>query len=176
MDVNLGFEPSSPSELDTFSGVPMANGPNGKARLASARNAVQHLCMIRTFMDTSFSPMGCFDAGHWEHVGAGIRLLQKRPVPCATRRATRPKTARPTSVAACAASPAPFWAAALRTRCWTSSRDGRPPTITYGRPQRLPASRARARRALRANCLNRPKERARWCRQNQFSSTTPPSK
>jgi hypothetical protein len=44
MGVDLGFEPSSPSEMDTFLGVLMAHG---KARLASARNAVQHLLLCR---------------------------------------------------------------------------------------------------------------------------------
>jgi hypothetical protein len=75
--MGVSFEPSSPSEMDTFLGALVAHG---KERFASARNAVQHLCMIRAFMDTSFSPVGGFEASRWEHVGAGIRFLQKRPM------------------------------------------------------------------------------------------------
>jgi hypothetical protein len=44
MGVNLGFVPSSPSEMDIFLRVLMAHG---KALLASARNAVQHLLLYR---------------------------------------------------------------------------------------------------------------------------------
>ena len=80
----------------------------GKARLASARNALQHLFIIQTFMDTSSSHVGGFETGRWEHAGAGIRLLQKKPMPLRHSGATGLKTARPTSAAACAESPAPF--------------------------------------------------------------------
>jgi hypothetical protein len=73
----------------------MAHGSNCKARLASARNAAQQLCITRTFMDTSFTPVGGFEVDHWEHVGAGNRLLQRGLSSCATRGATRPVTARP---------------------------------------------------------------------------------
>jgi|AntAceMinimDraft_1070359.scaffolds.fasta_scaffold456165_1 hypothetical protein len=72
MGTNFGFKPLSPSEMATFLRVPMAHG---KARFASGRNAAQHLCIMRTYMDTSFTPVDGFEAGRWEHVGAGIRLL-----------------------------------------------------------------------------------------------------
>jgi hypothetical protein len=32
-------------------------------------------------MDISSSPVGGFETGRWEHVGAGIRLFPKRPMP-----------------------------------------------------------------------------------------------
>jgi hypothetical protein len=60
MGVDLGFKPSSPSEMNTFFRVLMAHG---KARLASARNSVQNFCIIWTFMDTSFSPVDGFEGG-----------------------------------------------------------------------------------------------------------------
>jgi hypothetical protein len=36
---------------------------------------------MRTFVDTSSSPVGGFETGRWEHFGSGIRLLHKRPTP-----------------------------------------------------------------------------------------------
>jgi hypothetical protein len=55
MGTNLGLEPSSPSEMGTFLGVLMARGSNCKARLVSARNAVQKLLFSLTHKPFMFS-------------------------------------------------------------------------------------------------------------------------
>jgi hypothetical protein len=118
-------------------------------------------------MDTSFSPAGGFGAGCWKHVGAGIRLFQKRPVTLCHSGGNAAQDREADLRRRVGRIASTF----LDGRTWHEVLDfeqGRK-AFFYGRPQRLPASRTWARMALRANCLNRPKDRPRRCRRNQFS-------
>jgi hypothetical protein len=117
-------------------------------------------------MDTSFSPVGGFEAGRWKHVGAGIFLLQKRPMPLCHSGGNAAQDREADLRRRVGRIASTF----LDGRTWHEVLDfeqGRK-AFFYGRPQRLPASRTWARMALRKNCLNRPKDRPRRCRRISF--------